>query len=230
MASNIKFLWSGKLLTKDELESDPGFKQIQHPVMVRGDIVPEPDVVYVFDSDDNFNKWAMTTKHADKITQINRTIAEVQKHQNEDHTEAIKRAQIVNQRVMDDLKALSAKTGLPLGSPELFLRASVQTPILEPPILRSALLFDDYDFKWDQQVFPANTVPYPVLGWYNFDHKASSMMFLGAGVASDQPWFWGAKFWFVGISIPLDSGPIQWDNLGTAGWDDRFSSFYISGP
>lgn len=70
----INFRYQGKLYTNEEFQRI--FEGKEFPIMVAGDGLPEANIVYVFDSEADFNSWAKTTALAEKFAQREKLISE----------------------------------------------------------------------------------------------------------------------------------------------------------
>jgi hypothetical protein len=98
------------------------------------------------------------------------------------------------------LTHLAERTGLPLSSPELFERASARgSPILEPPIIDSIMLFDGPNFGGNYALLLG--APLPDLSWVGFDDRANSLPCHGICACFRDVNFGGPELVFLGAAV-----------------------------
>lgn len=189
-----KFKLHGKELKREEA--------LKFPVMAAGDGLPEENTVYVFDSHQDFLKWSKETKQADTIDQTSQKIEKIKQNEKGDNTAAKQRQEKLAKRVLEDLQELSERSGLPISSRELLMKASDDSNLLEGRIFhRSAIL-------WEQSggigaAWPVFGVPYPDLNWFRWGNRAVSIHVNGVALLTDKSWFSGPSVWLFGLFWPL---------------------------
>jgi hypothetical protein len=179
--------------------------------------------VHAFESRDAFIKSIQNTKFGSEMSRIFSIIDEAKKYENEDNSLAIQRQRKFIKRTSDDLKELSKRTRLTIGSEELFERAAIKSHILEGKILNSALLFENYNCSGRFLPIPAN-VPQPSFDAFNFDNIASSGLYQAILCLWEKSWFKGTAISFCHMN-PF--WPARFNLQGW--WNDKASSCYLSG-
>jgi hypothetical protein len=202
----------------------------EYPVLAVGTGYGE-NVARAFVSHEAFNKWARGTMFAEPIAQINSAVLETLRLRDADHTEAMRRQQEIVDRIHREIDALAERTGLEPNSLALFRRATIDSPLLEGPIIDAIILHDTPMTSagtWPPGrflVIPSN-IPIPDFTWplINFNDLASSVIIVGAGVICEHIWYGGRWVWLLGC-------PFFQFNLADVGFDNMASSgFTISWP
>lgn len=70
----FKFSYNGKLYESKEFEKL--FKDKEFPLMVTGTSLPEKNVIYVYDSEADYQNWAQSSPFAGKLAQVEKKVAE----------------------------------------------------------------------------------------------------------------------------------------------------------
>jgi hypothetical protein len=215
MAEDIKFLHKGRFLQKEEAS--------EYPVMVAGTVLPDKNLVYVFDSDQEFKVWIEQTKYSDRVNEIEETITELLKHKEEYTTTVVELHNTKMKRIANDLIELADRVGLDPGSEELFRRATIERKPFEPPIFDPAIGWEELEFggNWLPLATPMPDLGRINAGGVNWDNIISSVRMIGFGVLCDYPWFGGHKVWLAGV-------PYWQYNLDALGFDNRTSSVFFN--
>jgi hypothetical protein len=181
---------------------------------------PESDVAYVFETRDHFVKWSQGNEFEEKVARLFHGIDQAKRAEKTDNTIAIRRQKALTKRITDELAELSERTGLPIGSEELLLRASHFPHGVEGPIFDSAVLYNS------PRVFgPGSWLPisagwwYPDLSWLGFDNLISSGWYLGNVILCTGSWYTGMGISFQTIYLGGDTF-----SFAGSGWDNTISS------
>jgi hypothetical protein len=186
------YLFRGKKLKKEEA--------VKYPILAAGDGLPQEDVIHAFGSQDEFAKWIQNTEHSSNVQKALQTIEHVKTFK-EDHADARHRQRKLVKRVQEDLDELSTRMGLPLSSPALLTRASIDSPILEGRILNTCILWELSGGRG--AALPTFGIPYPDLGWFGWSDRAVSVSVNGFMVLCDGIWYGGQSVWLFGLFWPL---------------------------
>jgi hypothetical protein len=185
---------------------------------------PVPNEAYAFETREHFVSWSKGKKFEAKVAHIFHTIDRAQQVEKADNTIAIERQRELTKRVSDELKKLSERTGLAMGSEELLLRASHQSYGVEGPVFDSALLCNLPKLNATQGILPiVSGWTYPDFRWLGFDKRASSGVVFGDVILCTGYWYQG-----MGVSMrsnafpPFDYETLTFD-LGGA-WNNAISS------
>lgn len=83
-----KFAYRGQLYPREEFQRK--FSGTEFPIMVTGIGLPEENVVYVFDSEPNFNAWANTSPFSEKLTIVTKLASEAKQKADANSTLSVK--------------------------------------------------------------------------------------------------------------------------------------------
>jgi hypothetical protein len=188
-----KYKLHGKELKKEEA--------LKYPIMAAGDGLPEENVVYLFNSHQEFVKWSRETKHVDRVTQALEKIERIKQSEKEDNSAARQRQEKLAGRMLEDLEALSERTGLPVSSSDLLIKASDDSQLLERRI------FDHSSMLWELSGGRGAAWPvagaYPDLNWFQWGNRAVSINANGVNILTDNPWYGGQWLVLFGFLWPL---------------------------
>jgi hypothetical protein len=187
-----KYLVNGKQTKREDA--------VKYPVMAAVEGLSDEAAIHAFDSQQAFVKWSEKTKHAEKIAGAIEAIEAVRQYKQKDNTVAKGRQKKLAQRILEDLEELSKRTGLPISSTELLMKASEDSPLPEGRIFNHSAVL------WEQSrgmgaAWPSFGVPYPDLNWFQWGNRAASINVNGHAYLYDQPWYSGqmiflsAAFW-----------------------------------
>ena len=177
----------------------------------------EEQEVRAFHREEEFQRWARSQRFSTQLEQVDEMLAKAREYETTDHQRALDRQQVLNQRVIADLRELAEHLGLSLSSWELFDQAHRGLSLLEPPILHSAILFDG-EFQGLNFILPSG-IPIPTFGKKGND-KAESVVVSPAGfvMLADRTWWRGAKCYFGGynnVKFMLDE--LAFENKAASG-------------
>jgi hypothetical protein len=169
--------------------------------IVVGENLPEKDMIYVFDSEDEFTQWREKTDVEESFSAGFKLINEVQKSEQKDTTYAMQRQLIIKDRMIADLYLLASKLGLDINSPELFRRATSEPELLEGSIFDTGIAWEHGAFHGSY--LPYTTVPMPALFLFGWEDRISSIRHVGVTLATARRWFRGVRLWLTaGLEIP----------------------------
>ncbi|HEX7314815.1 MAG TPA: hypothetical protein VF297_12890 [Pyrinomonadaceae bacterium] len=205
---------------KYELQGKKAAKEdaVKYPVLAAGEGLPNEDLVYAFDSKESFAKWAEKTKHAEKIAGILKGLEKVKGYEKKDNTVAKRQQAKLAQRVLEDLKELSDRTGLPIASTELLKRASDESEPLEGRIFHHSSVLWEHPGGWGA-AWPAFGVPFPDLNWFQWGNRASSVSVNNFALLTDNPWYGGQSVYLFGVLWTLY-------NLANFGFERRTEAIW----
>ena len=211
----VRFLSKGNFIDKKEA--------LRRPIMVVGSILPDEKLAQTFDSSEELYRWVDHSKDAEKVHEIEKTAALLRTRQHDDHSRAQQRVKASVDRVTRELSELAARLQLDPREAgyELFLKATVQRDILEPPIFDPAIFFQDPGLKgnWLPQM---TLLHYPDYRWFDWNDKASSILVYGVAILWEHIWFQGSQLILWGAPFI----PFAYD-LSWFGWNDRVSSSIV---
>jgi len=202
------FATKGTRLTEKQLA--------RYPIIVAGTDLPEKDAVYAFDSRRAFNDWVRSTKFADKVSHANKLRGKAMKYEKTDNTAARERQKLSVDRITNELKELSRRTGLDIASKELLLKATVERHPLESSIFDPVILFDRPTTTGS--FLPLLTCPMPNLGWFGWNDRASCALAIFGGVVLFQrTWFRGGQAWIFSVPYGVTKlADIGFDNIASS--------------
>lgn len=211
----VRFLSKGRFIDKTEA--------FRKPIMVGGSILPDESLAQTFDSESEFHKWIDQSKISEKLYEIEKTAALLRSRQNVgDHTQSQMRVKASVDRITAELNELAARFNLDPREAgyELFLKATVDRDLLDPPIFDPTIFYEHVGLKgnWLPQSFP---IYFPDYRWFSWNDKVSSALVYGAAIMWDDVWFQGARL-ILYAGFPLGF------NLTWYGWNDRVSSSIVS--
>ena len=157
----------------------------------------EPEV-HGFQQEDAFQRWARGQRFAAQLEETNERLTQAREYETRDHQRALERQQILNQRTLDDLRALAQQSGLSPTSQELFDLAHRGLSPLEPPILHSAVLYDTSTQGAVVFILPTG-IPVPTFGGGN---DRASIVWVSAGALTtlwDKTWWRGDRQYLYGV-------------------------------
>lgn len=172
----------------------PNEEAVRFPSLVAG---TDERRVYAFESDKAVLNWAEDSEHAEVFERMYKRISAAQAYERGDNSVAEARQKANVKRISKEFGLLADRLDLDVGSEELFLKATVDAPILEGSIFDPAVLYDTETYSGSYVALP--NAPFPNLGWFGFNDKASSLLVHGQVVLSENTWFKGRKVFFFGI-------------------------------
>jgi hypothetical protein len=209
---SAKIIWKGRLITAEEAS--------EVPILVMGNGLPDEGLAYAFDSDEAFGKWVRHTKMADAVEEIHHTIHDASQLETTDTRvfEAAQQARIND--ILENLRRLAARTGLEPESIQLAERATLNRPLLEPPIFDPAFLFSNLvggvpSGSW--LPIPAN-VPFPDLTWLGWNDRARGGFVHGLLLLTQHTWWRGRQTWLSGAWSRFDLRLGNFDRIASAAY------------
>ncbi|HEV7949330.1 MAG TPA: hypothetical protein VGP24_06145, partial [Glaciihabitans sp.] len=113
------------------------------PVTCTIAVTDEEQEVHGFRQEDDFERWVGDQPFAAKVGETDELVTKSREYESRDHRRVLKRQQILNQRTVNDLSELADEFGLSLKSRELLDLAHRGVSPMEPPVLHSAVLYDN---------------------------------------------------------------------------------------
>lgn len=174
--------------------------------------------VHGFESEGELQTWVSQNKLVAAFSHIQKKATELQKLMDLDQSFAMKRHQVLQRRIGEDLQALSQQLQLKMDDIALLQKAAEGNDI-NPAPLKSVVLNEHPNFL-GASVFEPTGLPIPDLAWLNFANRASSLRLTsGIVVAYDRSWWRGPRFYGI-----ASNGPLQIPNLASIAWDNKFES------
>ena len=189
---------------------------VRFPILVAG--TGNQKLVYAFESDKAVLNWAEGGKHAEVFEQMYKRISAAQAFERRDNSVAEARQKANVKRISKEFRLLADRLELDVGSEELFLKATVDAPILEGSIFDPVVLYDTDSYSGSYVALP--NAPFPNLGWFGFNDRASSLLIHGQITLCENTWFKGRKAFFFGI-------PYGKFVLSQFGFSNRASSAHV---
>jgi hypothetical protein len=200
----------GKVVSPEEVE--------EAPIVVAGFGLPDEATGYVFDQDDELKDWAKEVGESEAVDRLDKAAAKGRKQEtlaDLASSEAWQKKRV--ERITDDLNDLAQLYGLPVDSPELFRKATIEADPLIGSVFDPYLLFDTSGCGGGFRPI-AGLVPN--FGWLGFNNRASSTVGLGAATLFSQYWFKARRLYLFNIGNQLGDCL----NLGDIGWSNIASS------
>jgi hypothetical protein len=210
MTESLTLVRQGKIVQRDEVKDAP--------IVVAGSGLPDKRTGYVFDSEAQLLGWAKEIGVSEVVDRLNEATAKGQEYEGRADETIWKAWQAKRiQRITDDLNELAEMHGLPVNSPQLFLKATVDAD----PVLGS--VFDPY-LIFDRTGCGGGFRPLaglmPNFGWFGFNNKASSVNGLGGGTLFSQYWFKAKRLYLINIGNDLgdclDLADLNYDNMASS--------------
>lgn len=191
--------------------------QLEEPVLVYGNGLPFTNMIYAFADEESMLNWADGTKFGKKWRKIVAQRKEAQKLEHADHKAAMQIAEHKTAQFTKRVEELAERTGLEIGSEELFKLACVNPPLLEGEVFDPIFMFGEWDYRGRFRPLWAGW--HPNLGWLGFNNQLSSCTIFGTVVLYDGTWWRGRQLWLTGL--PIFRGFPEFFSLG---FDNRASS------
>lgn len=215
----MQFLYNSKTYTLQSLKKNARYIKSKTAIHAVGPGLPDPSIVYVFDTETAFYKWTETLRLADEFARIHKTVEQLRKFEQEDHAVLFQRQQVRLSRIREDLEELASRTGLPLNSKELFLQATLEGNPLEGSVFDPAMLYTGANFTGNAL---GVGLPLPNLNVFPvMNNTVSSARVLGICILCNAAWFGGARLALVGAPY------FESSNLATLGFNDIASSVFV---
>jgi hypothetical protein len=211
----LKFLYRNECFTLKQLEANEHFSKLKAPILFHGNSA-FLKFVHVFENSTELKNWAADTKMEGQVNTILEKMAEAKKLKGEDHEWAKKKLTEKANRIAEDLKELSKRSGLPIGSEKLFRLATMDAPLIEGAVFDPALLFMDINFTghffamWNGLIVPDFT-------WFGVNDRISAVHVWGLLVLCEHSWLGGRNLWLGGADWRVA-------DLSKYGFNDRASS------
>jgi hypothetical protein len=213
MTERLTLVQRGKVVKREEVKDAP--------IVAAGSGLPDKRTGYVFDTEDQFHGWTREIGVSEVVDRLDEATAKGQEYQARADEKLWKTWQTKRvQRITDDLNNLAEMHGLPVTSPELFLKATVDAhPVLGP-------VFDPYVI-FDREGCGGGFLPLvgtmPKFGWFGYNNKASSVNGLGGGTLFSRYWFKGKRLYLISIGNELG----QCINLADLDYNNMASSAIV---
>jgi hypothetical protein len=168
------------------------------------------ETIFIFGNESDLRAWARTAPYpiAEQIERTDELIRKAQELENTENERSVFWQNLLIKRVMSDMKSLADQFGLDPLSEQLLKIAFEGDSVLEPSVLRSAILFDKA-VQVNSQIrcegvwrpIPAG-VAFPNLSWIRFNDRARSVRVHGALTLAKQHWFRGPSVFLSGWPLP----------------------------
>lgn len=216
--TTLKFLFKEEIFTLKELEANDYFSKLKAPIMISGADLPNERIVYVFENQPMLKDWISRTKKEGIINDILNKLPKAQKQEHDDHKWAKQKISQKSKRILNELEALSERTGLPLSSKELQKLATIDAPLIEGPVFDPAFLFAGRNLGIPLLPLWSNLF-LPDFNWFGWNDSISSIFIVSGVVALyEHHWWQGRSLWL----FPHPELDIY--NLDQFGFDDNVSS------
>jgi len=195
----LKYCFQGAIYSRKTLSELDGLTRLKEPVMALGPGLPERNMAYVFENMKALYAAAPQLKLDHVLAKLRKGVTEARRSQNGDLTGLAARQTALAKRIKKDYEALAGRTGFPLDSEQLFLRATTKANPLEGPVFDPACVYTGVGFTGS---YMCAGVPLPDLTWFpGFNNTISSVRAAGACILYSGTWFGGAALVLVGLPV-----------------------------
>ena len=194
----MQYVFQGKVYDRAGIERTLGRARPKAPVLVTGTGLPRRNTSYVFPDEKSCNAWALKLDIAApfKIYQARLKQARALRTDRIDPIVEMQRRKL--RRAEASLKDLSKRTGLPLHSKELFLKATINAGILEGPVTDPARVYRGTGFT-GANAFVVTPVPVLSLLSPSLNNSISSIRVVGTCGLFNGTWWTGTSVLFIGV-------------------------------
>jgi hypothetical protein len=175
--------------------------------------IDEGQTIFVFSNESDLLAWASSAPSpiAEQIDRTNELTRKAQEHEDKDSERSIFWQNLLIKRIMADMKSLAEQFGLDPLSDKLLKIAFEGDSVLEPSVLRSAILFDKavqigFEIRCEGvwRPIPAG-VAFPNMSWIRFNDRARSVRVHGSLTLTKELWFRGPRVFLSGWPLPCIS-------------------------
>jgi hypothetical protein len=181
--------------------------------------------IFIFGNESDLNAWARSAPSniTEQIERTNELARKAQELENTENERSFFWQNLLIKRVRSDLQSLADQFGLDPLSEQLLKIAFEGDPVLEPSVLRSAILFDkavrvDSEIRCEGiwRPIPAG-VAFPNLSWIRFSERASSVRVHGSLTLTKHRWFRGPRVFLSGWPLPcIPLADVNFDNAASS--------------
>lgn len=210
MANRLTLVRRGEVVSQEEVA--------EAPIMVAGFGLPDEATGYVFESDDQLQSWVRDLGASDLVDRLHGAVEkglEQETRTDLGPLEIWQRKRV--ERITADLNDLAGLYSLPVNSPELLSRATINADPLIGSVFDPYILFDSSGCGGSFR--PISGIV-PNFGWLGFNNMASSVIGLGGAILFSQYWFKARRLYL--FNIGNDLGDCM--NLADLGWSNIASS------
>jgi hypothetical protein len=183
------------------------------------------ETIYIFGNESDLRDWARSAPYpiAEQIERMDELARKAQELENTENERSIFWQNLLIKRIRSDLQSLADQFGLDPLSDHLLKIAFEGDSVLEPSVLRSAILFDkavqvDSEIRCEGvwRPIPAG-VAFPNLSWIRFNDRARSVRVHGALTLTKQSWFRGPRVFLSGWPLPCTLlADVNFDNAASS--------------
>jgi hypothetical protein len=168
------------------------------------------ETIFIFDNESDLHAWARSVPSliAEQIERTNELAQKARELENIENERSVFWQNLLIKRIRSDLQSLADQFGLDPLSDQLLKIAFEGDSVLEPSVLRSAILFDkavqvnsEVRCEGIWRPIPAG-VAFPNLSWIRFNDRASSVRVHGALTLTKDRWFRGPRVFLSGWPLP----------------------------
>lgn len=172
--------------------------------------IEEGQTVFIFGNESDLRAWARSAPSpiAEQIETTDELTRKAQELENTYNERSVFWQNLLIKRVMSDMQSLAEEFGLDPLSEHLLKIAFEGDSVLEPSVMRSAILFDravqpesETQCEGAWRPIPAG-VAFPNLSWIRFNGRANAVRVYGALTLSKNRWFRGTSVFLSGWSLP----------------------------
>jgi hypothetical protein len=195
----------------------------KYPTMVAGpEFTGELEVVRVFQSNDDFSKWAERTAHGDKVHEILRLlrIEVLPERKNEAWIEQMQRLAL--NRARENFAEFAKLLNRSPFDEEVIRKAMVERTPLTPKMFDPIFLYDR-EIEHEPPAGPPEDpltssfiVPsgwWPDLGFVGWNDRARSVRLFGVNVLCEHNWFGGRWCWLSGFNGFINLNHLGFDQI-----------------
>jgi len=183
---------------------------MKYPTIVAGaDMTGDPEVIQVFQSNDDFAQWADRTKYGEDVRKILDLLHDAVLPQRKNETWIQQMQQFALERTYTNLKDFAKATGHSSIDEEVILKIMGEHTPLTPKMLDPVFLYDreierepptgpPEDSRTQLFIVPSGW--WPDLGWVGWNDRARSVRVFGLNVLCENTWFGGRWTWLFGFN------------------------------
>jgi hypothetical protein len=219
----MKYVIGNRTYVEKSAEVSDGLEQA-HTIAWPGNI-EGGQTIFIFGNESDLLAWARSApspiaEQIERTNELGRKAQELEKTENE---RSVFWQNLLIKRVKADLQNLADQFGLDPLSEQLLKIAFEGDSVLEPSVLRSAILFDkavqvDSEIRCEGvwRPIPAG-VAFPNLSWIRFKDRTNSVRVHGSLTLTKHSWFRGPRVFLSGWPLPcVPLADVNFDNAASS--------------